>query len=235
MENKKLAMNRAQRDNINITTLIKANLKPDSNCIDIGAHKGEILKQFIKHAPQGSHYAIEPIEELAVQLKTNFPKVNVFNCALSNKTGEADFVYVPEMPEWSGLRKQKYPVEASPIKRQIIVQKLDNIISNDLKVDFIKIDVEGGELEVLKGAVGTINRSKPIILFEHAKIHNENYNTTPDSLYDFIVNICGLDICGLSMDVPFSREEFCNVYQESFDSGYDNESQTNFVARVSNG
>ena len=36
-------------------------IKQDSNCIDIGCHKGEILEVMIKHAPKGSHFAFEPI------------------------------------------------------------------------------------------------------------------------------------------------------------------------------
>jgi SAM-dependent MidA family methyltransferase len=39
-------------------------LKKDSNCIDIGANEGTILRDMLKFAPRGDHMAIEPIPDL---------------------------------------------------------------------------------------------------------------------------------------------------------------------------
>ncbi|MBT4775728.1 MAG: FkbM family methyltransferase [Crocinitomicaceae bacterium] len=52
------------------------------------------------------------------------------------------------------------------IKNAVVVRKLDDLIDPNVKVDVIKIDVEGAELECLKGATSILSRSRPKILFE---------------------------------------------------------------------
>jgi len=46
-------------------------LSINSNCIDIGCHKGEILELILRYAPEGNHYAFEPIPYLFNQLEKN--------------------------------------------------------------------------------------------------------------------------------------------------------------------
>ena len=46
------------------------------------------------------------------------------------------------------------------------LKKLDDVIPTDVTIDFIKIDVEGAELGVLKGAKNVLLKNKPIIIFE---------------------------------------------------------------------
>jgi len=41
--------------------IMKGLLRADSNCIDIGCHKGEILREMLKYAPNGQHFAFEPL------------------------------------------------------------------------------------------------------------------------------------------------------------------------------
>jgi len=54
-----------------------------------------------------------------------------------------------------------------------------------VKLDFIKIDVEGAELEVLRGAEQTIKRNKPYIIFEHGIGAAVHYGTGPDDIFNF--------------------------------------------------
>lgn len=51
--------------------ILKRDLKENSNCIDVGAHKGYILQRIIKQAPGGVHFAIEPIPALFRKLEKN--------------------------------------------------------------------------------------------------------------------------------------------------------------------
>lgn len=62
---------------------------------------------------------------------------------------------------------------------------LDNIIPEDVKMHFIKIDVEGGEFGVLKGGLKLIKRCNPLILFEFGMGASEFYGTTPSLLFNF--------------------------------------------------
>jgi len=52
------------------------------------------------------------------------------------------------------------------IKDAVVVRKLDDLIDSNVKVDVIKMDVEGAELECLEGAISTLSRSRPKVLFE---------------------------------------------------------------------
>jgi len=90
--------------------------------------------------------------------------------------------------------------------------------------------VEGAEHEVLRGAKSTITNSKPIILFEHAKIHNLNYDTTSEIIYDLLVNEYKMQIYNLDMKEQLDRKTFNEVYESSFQTDYDRNARTNFIA-----
>lgn len=219
---------RAKRDEHNMEQLLKKALKPNSNCVDVGAHEGWFLKRYLSLAPEGQHFAFEALPDLSEKLKTNFPRVQVFSCALSNVVGRASFTYVPELPGWSGLELQPYPIETHPQTIEVEVCRLDDLIS-ETRIDFMKIDVEGAEELVLEGSVETIKRCHPVILFEHGRIHNLNYPTTPERIFQFF-SACGMSI--YSLDGSFlTEDELRAIYDSSYASNYDRFAQTNFVAR----
>ena len=68
-------------------------LSPESCCVDIGCHQGQFLKEYMRCAPQGVHYAFEPIPYLFEQLRKEFTTARVFNYALSDTSGETSFLY----------------------------------------------------------------------------------------------------------------------------------------------
>ncbi len=171
-------------------------LHANSNCVDVGCHEGVLLKEMLRFAPQGWHFAFEPIPGLCQGLREAFgqlPKVKVYEAALSDTTGSTTFQHVLSDPAYSGMRRRRY-AQANPVIEEITVQKqtLDAIIPSDIPVHFIKIDVEGAELSVLKGAVQTILKNRPVIVFESGLGASECYGTGPDDVYDFLVTTCGL-------------------------------------------
>jgi FkbM family methyltransferase len=138
-------------------------IKSDSNCIDIGCHKGEILDQFLKFAPRGSHFAFEPIPAMFQKLQEKYshhPNVHLFDCALSDHTGSATFQYVSNAPAYSGLRQRRYDISAPQIiPIDVKLNRLDDVIPENVSVGLIKIDVEGAEYEVLMGGKNNIANS----------------------------------------------------------------------------
>jgi hypothetical protein len=60
-------------------------LDTKSNCVDVGAYRGTILREIIQIAPNGLHFVFEPIPTNYQYLIRKFPNVRVFNIALSNK------------------------------------------------------------------------------------------------------------------------------------------------------
>lgn len=190
----------------------------NSSCIDVGCHKGEVLDIFIKHAPNGNHFGFEPIPDMFKKLQKKYKgtKSKIFNIALSNSIGESSFNYVISNPAYSGLIKRNYD-NKNEVDQQLIVETnlLDNIIPQNVKIDIIKIDVEGGELLVLEGAVNTIKNSKPIIIFEHGLGASEFYNSTPDKVFKLLSN-CDMKISTmynwLNKKPHFTLSEFKEQY-----------------------
>jgi len=170
-------------------------LTDKSNCVDVGAANGSILKQMRRFAPHGVHYAFEPLPYLFHKLVEEFPSVKVFPYALSDSEGMTSFCYVKNCPGYSGLRRRRYDFD-DPVIEEITVETrpLDHIYPPDLNCDFIKIDVEGAEMLVLKGASDLIKRCKPFIMFEHGLGASDYYGVTSCDAYDLLVGDYGLSI-----------------------------------------
>lgn len=201
--------------------IIKRVIKKNDNCIDVGCHKGEILSQLIRQASDGKHYAFEPIPYLYQNLIIQFKnKAMVFPYALSISNGETTFQLVKNAPAYSGIRKRKYDIQ-NPEIEEINVGKrtLDSIIPVEENINFIKIDVEGGEFDVLKGAENLLKRCKPIILFECGKGASDFYNTNSNDLYDFLVIEIGLKLFTLSSFIknqkPMNKLDFEDYFNTS--------------------
>ena len=168
--------------------IIRKVLRDQSNCIDVGCHKGELLEDMVKYAPSGSHFAFEPLPHLYSYLKDRFAhKATILPYALSNSNEEDVFHFVENMPAYSGLQRRSYDGKTPHIQQiKVMKRTLDSVIPSSYLVDFMKIDVEGGEMEVLKGAVNLIQRSNPIILFECGLGANDHYGYNSAKVFETI-------------------------------------------------
>lgn len=196
--------------------IIKNNLRKNDNCIDVGCHKGEILDLMLKYAPEGKHYAFEPVPYLFLALENKFKKrATIFPFALSENSGETTFQLLKNAPAYSGIKRRRYDIINPEIEEiKVEMKTLDELISE--QIHFIKIDVEGGEFGVMKGGKKLLKKNKPIILFESGKGASDFYGTTPIDLYNFISDEIGLRIYTLNAFVKkenaISRDEFVNHF-----------------------
>jgi FkbM family methyltransferase len=200
--------------------ILKKVIQKDSNCIDVGCHKGEILNDFIHLAPKGEHFAFEPIPYLFENLKSKFNnKAQLFSFALSNEKGESAFQIVKNAPAYSGLKNRRYSDIKNPEIEQIKVElnKLDDIISEEIKIDLIKIDVEGGEFDVVRGGIELIKRDKPTIIFECGVGSSDFYGVSAKDFYELITKEIGLKIYTLKSFAnnkkPLNKKEFEYFFQ----------------------
>lgn len=188
-------------------------LSASSNAIDVGCHKGEILDLIFKYAPDGKHIAFEPIPVFFDALKKKYgSRCKVYPIALSDQPGKTVFNYVKNAPAYSGLRKRKYDVANPDVEvLNVQVETLDRLVPKDTQIDFIKIDVEGGEFGVLKGAKELLLRCKPVVVFECGLGASDFYGTKPDALFEYLES-CRYGIHTLSgwleKKAPLTREQF---------------------------
>ena len=193
-------------------------LRRDSACIDVGAHAGDVLREMVRLAPRGRHHAFEALPHLAQRLRLKFPDVTVHELAISDCSGQAEFLHVENAPAYSGLRQRSYDSPDPKITQiRVSVATLDEIIPNNQQVAFVKIDVEGGEYHVIKGAAKTLARCRPIIAFEAGARSTGHYGVTPQmmvSLLDEIgysVSTMRRWLTGLA---PAGPEWFCRNWHE---------------------
>jgi FkbM family methyltransferase len=162
-------------------------------CVDLGAGVGEVTQHLVRVAPEGRHFAVEPLTALADELAGRLPSVTLIRAAAADTAGPQSFVHVVSNPGYSGLRRRPYDRQAESL-REITVDtiRLDDVIPPEVHIDLVKVDVEGGEVLALRGARRTLRRSRPVIVFEHGgdRVMRE-YGTTTDDLWSLLVGELG--------------------------------------------
>jgi FkbM family methyltransferase len=133
--------------------VLARHLSPGSIVVDAGANVG-IYSQFLARCvgPSGVVHSFEPSPENFGRLHTALsqsPNVRLNQLAVSDKTGDA-LLYVSEE---LNVDHRAYPTEGET-RRSLCIRSttLDDYFKPDERVDLIKIDVQGYELHVLRGA-----------------------------------------------------------------------------------
>jgi len=157
-------------------------LMPGQTAFDIGTHKGAYLYFMRKRVGEkGKVFAFEPQLKLFQYIKKikalfNWENISIEHLALSDSTGEAT-LYIPENKSGDASSPGASIALAKPENElsgteKVKTENLDTYCkTNDIKPDFIKIDVEGNELKIFKGAVETLKQHKPKILVEIESRH----------------------------------------------------------------
>ena len=122
----------------------------NGSVVDAGANIGVFS---VLAAQKSTVYAFEPDPEMFTCLKENtkyYPNVKVFNCALGETTGTVPLITGTHISAHIGAGGTSVPV--------------NTIDSHNIMMDFLKIDTEGFEANILRGAIETIKKWKPIII-----------------------------------------------------------------------
>jgi len=163
----------------------------DAVILDIGANTGVMSLNFAKAYPQSTVYAFEPTEKAFGRMKTNLD----LNSRLANRIHSfRAFVSAhPAGPEDKEIYSS-WPLEGHPERHNIhggVAMKARNTPTYSIdsfvreqgldRIDLIKIDTDGHELEVLKGAKETLKAFRPGIILELGA-----YLTLPDGPNSYI-------------------------------------------------
>jgi FkbM family methyltransferase len=205
---------RNARDDELVRLVAASVLREDSNCIDVGANEGALLRYFVELAPRGRHIAYEPVPALADDLERQFPEVEVRRRALSDQAGETSFVVHRELASRSSLRSVGYSSDETE-QLTVQVEDLDSSLPEGYVPHLLKVDVEGAEHLVLRGARQTLREHRPLVLFEHQKSTASHYGSGPDELYDLLVDDLGMRIFDMDGSGPYSRERLRGTYESA--------------------
>ncbi len=169
-------------------------LRPGDVAIDVGAHLGRHLMPMARCvAPAGRVLAFEPLPACLQSLAAAFDQkwaqlrsvVTIHGCALGDRSGQTEFVVAREAMGYSGLRERKYDVATTLERIPIEVRRLDEFALDLPSLAYIKIDAEGGELHILRGAAMTLERFRPVVTFEFGASSIGNYGISVLEMADF--------------------------------------------------
>jgi FkbM family methyltransferase len=140
---------------------IKKLVKADDTVIDVGANVGVFSTYLSREVgSEGRVFAFEPVEETFWRLKETLAinrceNVNTYQIALSNKSGISTMnVFEPQYSVWNSFGRPQFG-DVKPIGVEKVTANTLDIFTREhglKKIDFVKIDVEGFEKDVLEGA-----------------------------------------------------------------------------------
>lgn len=154
--------------------LISNLVKKNQNSIDIGANLG--LFTFFMSRASKHVFAFEPnpypLENLKDLVDSN---VTILPIALGNNDGPVEIKIPHHRKGWSSNGASLASKEINDGKiLNIQCRKLDSL--NIENIGLIKIDVEGFEIEVIRGAKDTILKNKPVMIIENEIVHTKDTN-----------------------------------------------------------
>ena len=182
------------KNEVSISNISKiTNINKKKTIIDIGANIGSVSLPLAKMFKNSRIIAIEPTIYAFSKLKKNVSLnpnlkkiISLQNIFVSNKNKKIKEVY----SSWNlSNNDKKHNIHLGILRKTSLkIRKLDQVCSKLKKVDFIKIDVDGHELDVLKSGKKTIIKYKPFIYFEFAPYLYKEFGYTPQNLINFIKN-----------------------------------------------
>ena len=154
----------------------------DGVVVDVGAHAGQFTKLFARLAADGMVYAVEPgsyaraILRAAVWVR-RLDNVAIVPAALGAES-RLEILNIPVKASGAvgfglshfGAPETRWPRVASELVAQTTLDDLAGSLALD-RVDFIKADIEGGELRMLEGARRSLERFRPRLLVELNAAH----------------------------------------------------------------
>lgn len=161
---------------------------------DIGGNEGNFSKEVLKIVQeQSKEVSLHIFEPQPICLETlrkvfqNDARVTINPVALSNEKGEATFYTNYEGSTWGSLvKREKWGVVNPTV---VPTDTLDNYIAQHAiqKIDYLKVDVEGNEMQVLKGAETSISKKMiKNIQFEYGGTF-QDANSTLKEVFDFLL------------------------------------------------
>lgn len=175
-----------------------ASLEPGNIVYDVGSYVGWYSIAALKRiGPEGRVFSFEPVPETAkwlrrhIELNQGESQVRVIEAACGH---EFQFISMPvrsdRLASGNGLFDVHPRVDIPPTNIEVCIIPLDEFWqTSNLPPDVIKIDVEGAEMWVLKGAQKILSTIRPTIFLEIHKFAWKFFNTSEEELLDFLSSL----------------------------------------------
>jgi FkbM family methyltransferase len=170
---------------------------PIRTIFDVGAHQGSSVLKFRDAFPDASIDSFEPVKETFTALQANVSHLAHVRChpfALGSHPGEAP-IYKIEHSTASSLVRPDWFAD----QEMVTVNTLDTFVAEMevTQIDLLKIDAEGYDLEVLRGAHGTLAAGKvTFVLVEVTFSRGETRFPLFDDVRD-LLSVYGFTIFGI--------------------------------------
>lgn len=159
------------------TSFLTRFLRPGMVFVDAGAHIGEYTVRAARLVTgAGEVHAFEPspgtfaVLERSVELN-HLQHVHLNQAALFDRDTEVSF-HVDAQPTLSAIQAKSAPASHAPTTIPVKAMRLDSYWGTAARaIDLVKVDVEGAELDVIRGASGL--KDRPLWIFEYSR---ENYS-----------------------------------------------------------
>jgi FkbM family methyltransferase len=195
-------------------TFFKNHCRQGMTTLDIGAHFG-LFAVFFQKTSGGVVYAFEPTRETLKVFKETVAinkcqgKVEVVEMAVDREPGSANFFIHSTVGGRGNTLVQNAKLGMTSSSYEVKLTSVDVFVKEKgINVDCIKIDAEGAELGVLKGASATISKGRPIILLS---IHPEPIQSRGDSLMEIWDLLDEYRYKVLLDGVEMSKHKFCTA------------------------
>jgi len=170
-------------------------VRPGDVCVDGGAHRGRHTLPLAKLVGgAGKVVACEPIPHLAEFLRREIQPqcgdiIDVRQIALGKQSEDVQFQIAKNYPAYSGLRKRNYPGDTDIETVMVRCQTLDELLKGFSAPRFIKLDLEGGEFDAIRGASRTLKTHRPMVGFEFGRqAAADRYGYTKEDVFKFFQN-----------------------------------------------
>ena len=171
---------------------ITRSINKGDTVLDIGSHKGGYLYWLRKSVgKEGFVFAFEPQITLFTYLQNfisiyDFKNIDLKHAGVSSKKGLLN-LFIPNaigLTSPEATFEQKSPNEEGYYTEVQVLQIDEFLNDRKSKVSLIKIDVEGHELEVFKGAIDLLKTDRPKLIFECENRHLNNSRV--EDVFDFL-------------------------------------------------
>lgn len=172
-------------DHDDILHLVTPMIKPGDWVVDVGAYIGGHTAAYLRAVgPEGRVYAIEPNPHAFACLKHNCPTAHLKELALGSQVGVGYMQFNAENPGASWLMEGD-PTAAG--RQAVHISRLD--LLELPRLDFLKIDAEGWEPDIIRGGISTICSKLPRIMMEVNRHCLKQRGWTAKQLFEFMAEI----------------------------------------------